>query len=110
MNTAMLRSNLLISKQVEVTDPNGAVWTVVLVRPNEPRSPFIRYSSWYWWAALFGWLSRVLRHDKGWNVEVLPGDSQTDRRKADVRAIAASRESATAFAIEIAEEIQRGGT
>jgi hypothetical protein len=108
VDASMVRANLLVSGQVEVSDPTGRVWTVQVVRPDEPRSPWVLYSSYYAVVLWFRQLARLVRRDTRWNVEVLPGGIDTDSRKAIVHVTAPTRDDAMAEAARLAESLQAG--
>jgi len=106
----MITANLSISGQVTIDDPTGAAWTIFVLRPGEPRSPWVNRTTSYWWAQLFRRISRAVRRDKRWVVEVMEGPAYTDdRRSALVQSTQLSRDEALISAADLACEIQVTG-
>jgi hypothetical protein len=110
VNEAMARATLGASSRLEIRDPLGNTWTVLVIRPDHLRSPAMRMSSWGAYPATFKFLRRLVTRDHRWNVEVLPGVPGSDLRKAVVVGTEPSKAAAKDEAVRLAMAIQSGET
>lgn len=108
MDEATTRANLLVARYAEVTDPAGHVWTVHIIRNGDPRDPFVRGSNLYLAAVNFNQLRRLLRRDRSWNVELMPGPLRDDRTESAVRSVEPTKKDALEAAVKLAQQVQAG--
>jgi hypothetical protein len=107
---SVVSANLDVTGHVTVADPTGGFWTIYVVRPNEPRSPWVNLTSSYLCDLFVGRLARLVRRDRRWNVECAEGVADpVDRRLARVHSTEPSRTDAVAAATALASRLQEHG-
>jgi hypothetical protein len=110
VDRSLIGANLEVAGYVTIADRAGKAWTVYVVRPNEPRSPGVNLTSSYSIAVYVGRLSRIVRRDRRWNVELAEGVADpTDRRTASVHSVEPTRTDAVTRATELASSVQERG-
>jgi hypothetical protein len=108
MDEATTRANLLVARHAEVTDPVGQVWTVHIIRNGDPRDPFVRNSNLYYRAVNLNQLRRLLRRDRSWNVELMPGPLRDDRTESAIRSVEPTKKDAPEAAVKLVQKVQAG--
>ena len=108
MDEATSRANLLVARHAEVADPAGHVWTVHIIRNGDPRDPFVRRSNLYFGAVNFNQLRRLLRRDRSWNVELMPGPLRDDRTESVIRSVEPTKKDALEAAVRLVQQVQDG--
>jgi hypothetical protein len=108
VEASQIRANFESTNDVEVRDPFGDVWTVSLVRPDEPRNPLSSASGGYHVVRFLRSVSRKLHRDHRWNVELMRGRTAPDRRRATICATLPDRDAAADRAVLVAAGVEAG--
>ena len=96
------------ASHVEVRDPTGDLWTVHIIRRGDPRDSFLRQSNLYFVAALISRISRLVRRDHAWNVELMPGQLRDNRADSEIQSTEPDRNAAIDAAVNLAERVKAG--
>jgi hypothetical protein len=108
MAEALLRASLQTASHAEVKDPKGKLWTVHIIRRGDPRESLLRQSNLYFVAVLINRISRLVRRDHAWNVELMPGQLRDNRAESDIKSTEPDRNVAIDVAVNLAERVKAG--